>query len=76
MPFPGVQYGVPQFLIVSGSMKGWVGHLWLLLSCRSLFPSGIQSEFRGLRTFVFSAPVGYLYEISRESLECGREGTM
>lgn len=76
MPFPGVQYGVPQFLVVSGSMRGWVGHLWLLLSCRRLFLSGIQSEFRGLRTFVFSVPVRYLYKISRGSLECGREGTV
>lgn len=27
----------------------------------------------GLRTSLLSAPVGYMYEISRESLGCGKE---
>lgn len=51
---------------------GW-NVLWLLLSCQKLRPRGLQSEFRSLRTPVFSALVGYLCGISGESVECGKE---
>lgn len=41
-----------------------------------LFLLELQSEFRGMRTSVFSTPVGYLYGISRESLGCGKGDTI
>ena len=47
--------------------------MWLLLSCQKLFPLGLQSEFRGLRTSVLSAPVGYLCGISGASLDVARK---
>lgn len=65
--FPVTEYrGRSSVCASTKSNKQQLGHL--VLSCQRVSPLAFQSAFRGVRT-PGSALVGYLYEISQESLE-------